>query len=197
MAGSPKKRNARKKCAEAANVFAVRIGNSCFGHTDGFAAVVDPAPVDPTVASVGVSKRAQVDVLSVDVYHRAAPRDCRTQIILGRVHEPIHVLRPALIIEAHGHAKVVCALVNAQIGNLVAHLSDPIAEASQNHRRNPRYPEIPQPPKRAHISCFPPVESWCRDDWRFTPDTTRRSDSECAIESEIGSQPHKFLLSEN
>ena len=53
MAVSPKKRNARKECAEAANVFAVRIGNSCFRHTDGFAAVVDPAPVDPTVACRG------------------------------------------------------------------------------------------------------------------------------------------------
>ena len=54
-------------CAEAANVFTVRIRNSCFGHTDGFPAVVDPAPVDPTVAGVGFSKRAQVDVASVAV----------------------------------------------------------------------------------------------------------------------------------
>ena len=66
VAVSPKKRNARKVCAEAANVFAVRIWNSCFGHTDGFPAVVDPAPVDPAVAGVGLSKRAQVDVESVD-----------------------------------------------------------------------------------------------------------------------------------
>jgi hypothetical protein len=33
-------------------------------------------------------------------------------------------------------------------------LSARIAEASQNHRRNPRYPEISQPSKRAHISVF-------------------------------------------
>jgi hypothetical protein len=62
----------RKVCAEAANVFAVRIWISCFGHTNGFPAVIDPAPVNPTVA-VGFSKRAQVDVESVDAYHRTAP----------------------------------------------------------------------------------------------------------------------------
>ena len=61
MAVSPKKRNARKVCAEAANVFAIRIWISCFGLTNGFPAVVDPTPVNPTVA-VGFSKRAQVDV---------------------------------------------------------------------------------------------------------------------------------------
>ena len=72
VAVSPKKRNARKVCAEAANVFAVRIWFSCFGLTNGFPEVVDPAPVNPTVA-VGFSKRAQVDVESVDAYHRAAP----------------------------------------------------------------------------------------------------------------------------
>jgi hypothetical protein len=49
-----------------------------------------------------------------------------------------------VIIEAHGHAKVIFAGVSAQIGNFVAHLSDRIAEASQNNHRNPRYPEIPQ-----------------------------------------------------
>src|SRR5260370_22628674 len=48
VAGSPKKRNALKECAEAANVFAVRVRDSCFGHTDGFPALVDPAPFDPT-----------------------------------------------------------------------------------------------------------------------------------------------------
>jgi hypothetical protein len=88
------------------DVFAVRIWNSRFRHADGFPTLADPAPVDPTVA-VGFSKRAQVDVESVDVYHRAAPCNYRKQINLGRVHEPIHVLRPTVIIEAHGHAKVV------------------------------------------------------------------------------------------
>jgi hypothetical protein len=56
-------------------------------------------------------------------------------------------------------------------------LSNRSAEASQNNRRNPQYPVILQPSKRAHILSFPPVKSWCRDDWRFTPGTTRRSDS--------------------
>ena len=69
MAVLPKKRKARKVCAEAANVFAVRIGNRCFGQTDGFPGVVDPVVVDPTVRS---SKRAEVDLGSVDVYHRPA-----------------------------------------------------------------------------------------------------------------------------
>jgi hypothetical protein len=63
-----------------------------------------------------------------------------------------------VIIEAHGHAKVVFAVVSAQIGNFVAHLSDRITEPSQNHRRNPQYPEIPQPPLRAHIFLF----SFCK-----------------------------------
>jgi hypothetical protein len=55
-----------------------------------------------------------------------------------------------VIIKAHGHAKVVRVL-NAQILNFVARLRDRSAEASQNHRRNPEYPEIPQLPKRIHI----------------------------------------------
>src|SRR5262249_18726031 len=57
VAVSPKKRNTDKVRAEAANVFAVRICISCFGHADGFPAVVEAAPVDPTVG-VGFSKRA-------------------------------------------------------------------------------------------------------------------------------------------
>ncbi|HEX8895355.1 MAG TPA: hypothetical protein VF783_18655, partial [Terriglobales bacterium] len=36
------------------------------------------------------------------------------------------------------------AVVKAQIGNFVARLSDRIAEATQNNRRNTRYPEIAQ-----------------------------------------------------
>jgi hypothetical protein len=34
---------------------------------------------------------------------------------------------------------------SAQIGNLIPDLRDRIAEATQNNRRNARYPEIPQP----------------------------------------------------
>src|SRR6266853_85953 len=34
---------------------------------------------------------------------------------------------------------------SAQIGDLVPNLGDRIAEATQNNRRNARYPEIPQP----------------------------------------------------
>ena len=69
MAVSPKKRTTRKFCAKGANVFTVWIWNRCFGQTDGFPAIVDPAIVGPTVLS---SKRAEVDVESVDVYYRAA-----------------------------------------------------------------------------------------------------------------------------
>jgi hypothetical protein len=55
------------------------------------------------------------------------------------IEELLHVLRPAEIIEAHGHAQVVRVL-NAQILNFVARLRDRIAEASQNHCRNAQYP---------------------------------------------------------
>jgi hypothetical protein len=63
-----------------------------------------------------------------------------------------------LIIESHDHAEVVRAVVKAQIGNLVALLSERIAEASKNKRRNPQYPDIPQLSERIHISSFPPVK---------------------------------------
>ena len=141
MADSPKKRTTRKFCAKGAHVFTVWIWNRCFGQTDSFPAIVDPAIVGPTVLS---SKRAEVDVESVDAYYRAATCNGRGGRSDGRVYNPIHVLRPALIIESHDHAEVVRAVVKAQIGNLVALLSERIAEASQNNRRNPRYPEIPQ-----------------------------------------------------
>jgi hypothetical protein len=59
-----------------------------------------------------------------------------------------------LIIESHDHVEVVATFVNAQIGNLVALLSGGIAEASQNNRRNPQYPEIPQRFKRTHVFSF-------------------------------------------
>jgi hypothetical protein len=58
-----------------------------------------------------------------------------------------------LIIESHDHAKVVIAQ-SALISNFVARLSERIAEASQNNRRNPQYPGIPQPFKRTHVFSF-------------------------------------------
>src|SRR5271156_1375277 len=94
VAVPPKKPTTRKVCAKGAHVFTVWIWNRCFGKTDSFPAIVDPAIVGPTVLS---SKRAEVDVGSVDAYHRAATCNCRRRASLGRVHEPIHVLRPALI----------------------------------------------------------------------------------------------------
>jgi hypothetical protein len=42
-------------------------------------------------------------------------------------------------------------VLNAQILNFVARLRDRIAEATQNHRRNRQYPEIPQLPNRPYI----------------------------------------------
>jgi hypothetical protein len=59
------------------------------------------------------------------------------------IQKLLHVQRQAVIIKAHSHAQVV-RLLNAQIQNFVARLRDRIAEASQNNRRNPQYPEIPQ-----------------------------------------------------
>jgi hypothetical protein len=102
-----------------------------------------------------------------------------------------------VIIEAHGHAEVVFTVVSAQIFNFVARLRDRIAEASQNHRRNPQYPEIPQPPLREHIFLFSSgrvVVPRCLANYATYHSG---SDSSCAIESRIGPQPHKLLLSEN
>jgi hypothetical protein len=62
----------------------------------------------------------------------------------SRVRVPDHDLRPAFIIEGHGTTQIVIPL-SAQIGYSVARLSHCIAVASQNNRRNPQYPEIPQP----------------------------------------------------
>ena len=139
--------------AKGAHVFTVRIWNRCFGHTYGFAAIVDAAVVGPAVVS---SKRAEVDVASVDAYYRSTACNGRGGRLDGRVDNSIHVLRPALIIEPHDHAEVVRAVVKAQIGNLVALLSEHIAEATQNNRRH-WYPEILQ--LSQHISSFPRVKS--------------------------------------
>jgi hypothetical protein len=55
-----------------------------------------------------------------------------------------------LMIEGHGTTQIILPL-STQIGNSVARLSHCIAEASQNNRRNPQYPEIPQRSKRTHM----------------------------------------------
>src|SRR5437899_1028891 len=141
VAVSPKKRTTRKFCAKGAKVFTVWIWNRCFGQADSFPAIVDPAIVGPTVLS---SKRAEVDVESVDVYYRAATCNGRGGRSDGRVYNPIHVLCPAVIIESHDHAKVVIAQ-SALISNFVARLSDRTAETSEYHRRNLQCPEILQP----------------------------------------------------
>ena len=65
----PNKRTTGKSCAEAAQVFAVRVRDSRFGKTHGYPAVVDSVPPDPTVRS---SESAEVDLESVDVYHCAS-----------------------------------------------------------------------------------------------------------------------------
>src|SRR6202035_874244 len=130
VAVSTQKRAPSKVCAEGAHVFTVWIWIRCFGQTDIFPAIVDPAIVGPAVLS---SKRAEVDVASVGVYYCAATCNGRGGRLDGRVYNPIHVLRPAFIIESHDHAEVVRAVVKAQIGNPVALLSESIAGASQNN----------------------------------------------------------------
>jgi hypothetical protein len=65
----PKKRATRKVCAEAANVFAVRVWDSRFGKTYYLPEVVDLTPVHPTVLS---SERAEVELESADVYQCAS-----------------------------------------------------------------------------------------------------------------------------
>src|SRR5215469_10775509 len=102
--------------------------------------------------------------------------NCRPTEIAERVHERIHILRPAVIIEGHGTTQIV-TVQKAQISNCVAGLSDRIGGASQNNGHNPRYPEIPQLSKLPHISSFPPVTSWCRDDWPSTSGATRLSEN--------------------
>jgi hypothetical protein len=139
VAISPKKRTTRKFCAKAANVFAVGISNRCFGETDRLPAIVEPAAVHPTVWS---SRRAEVDLEFADVYHRVARYKVREKRIADRVQDPIHGLRPAMIIDGHGTTQIVI-VQSAQVGNSVAPLSERIAEATQNNRRNARYPEIP------------------------------------------------------
>ena len=65
----PKKRATRKVCAEAANVFAVRVWDTRFGKTYDLPEVVDLAPVHPTVLS---AERAEVNLVSVNAHHCAS-----------------------------------------------------------------------------------------------------------------------------
>ena len=65
----PKKRATLKVCAEAANVFAVRVWDTRFGITYHLRVVVDLAPVHRSVRS---SERAEVELESVDVYQCAS-----------------------------------------------------------------------------------------------------------------------------
>jgi hypothetical protein len=97
VAVPPKKPTTRMFCAKGAQVFTVRIQSRCFGHADSFPAIVDPAIVGPVVRS---SKRAEVDVDSVDAYYRAATCNGRGERLDRRVSKPIHVLCPAFIIES-------------------------------------------------------------------------------------------------
>ena len=72
--------------------------------------------------------------------------------------ELIHSQRPAVIIEPEAAGVCVVRVLNAQILNFVARLRDRIAEASQNHRRNRQYPEIPQIANLSlHTACSYPV----------------------------------------
>jgi len=65
----PKKRTTLKPCGELANVFVVWIWNRGFGHAHHLPMIVDRAPVHPTVRS---SKRAEIGLDSIDVYHRTS-----------------------------------------------------------------------------------------------------------------------------
>jgi hypothetical protein len=96
----PKKRTTRKVGAEAANVFAVRIWNRCFGIAYGLPSIVDLAAkgVVPTVWS---SESAEVERESVGVY-RHPPFFKRPR----RVQETVLGLRPPAIIDAHGTAEI-------------------------------------------------------------------------------------------
>jgi hypothetical protein len=64
VAELPKKRATGCVCAEGANVFTVRIGDSRFGITYDLSEVVDLAPVHPGVLS---SERGEIELEPVDV----------------------------------------------------------------------------------------------------------------------------------
>ena len=70
MAVLPKKRTTGKDFVpKPQDVFAVRVGDRCFGHADHIAALVDLAPVHPTVRA---SERAEV-ILSPSTSIAARP----------------------------------------------------------------------------------------------------------------------------
>ena len=135
---SPKKRTTRKVRAESANVFAVRVQDIRFGITYCLSSIVDFAAkgVVPIIRS---SESGEGERESVDVY-----RHLPFYKVPQRVQLPVLGLGPPVIIEAHGAAEKPI-VQSAQIGDLVPNLGDRIAEATQNNRRNARYPEIPQP----------------------------------------------------
>jgi hypothetical protein len=164
-----KKRTTRKFCAKAAHVFTVWIWNRCFGQTDSFPAIVDPAIVGPTVLS---SKRAEVDVESVmPITARPFAMVVEVEVMGGFTNPSMFSAQPWLL-RPMTMLKLSLLLLSAQIGDFVALLSERIAAASHNNRRNPQCPGIPQLTKHVHISSFPPVKSWCRD-WQSTSGTTR------------------------
>jgi hypothetical protein len=84
-------------------------------------------------------------------------------------------------------------MLNAQILNFIASLRDRIAEASQNHGRNPNYPEIPKLSKRDHVSSGKFVVPGCV---AISASYHSALGQSVCIESRIGSQ-YKLLLSEN
>src|SRR5215472_6105978 len=137
LALAPKERATRKFCAETADVFAVGVYNRCFGITHCLPSIVDLTAkgVIPTVVS---SERADVECESVDVY--PDPPFYK----LPRLQESVLGLRPPAIVDAHGAAEKPI-VQSTQILNSVALLSERIAEAAENNRRNSRYAEIPQP----------------------------------------------------
>ena len=70
VAVSPKETEDTLRCVPKAQKSSPSgSGTDVFGQADSFPAIVDPAIVGPTVLS---SKRAEVDIESVDAYYRAA-----------------------------------------------------------------------------------------------------------------------------
>jgi len=132
---SPKKRTTRKVRAESANVFAVRVQDIRFGITYCLSSIVDFAAkgVVPIIRS---SESGDGERESVEVYRHAPFYE------LPRFQQPVLGLSQPVIIDAHGTAEKPI-LESTQIFNVIPNLRDRIAEAPQNNRRNPRYPEIP------------------------------------------------------
>jgi hypothetical protein len=86
---------------------------------------------------------------------------------------------------------------SALINNSVAPLGERIAETNQNHRRNPRHPEIPQLFKRIHVSSFPSVKLLCRDTGHFRQVLLGVVSVGVESGAELAQQLHKSLLSDH